>query len=572
MTPRMVQASFVTAFVLLLNSLAGPAWCQGESSGDAQAAKIQELEKRVRDLEDLVRRVEAKGVSQQVPANAHVNPSLATDQTLSNAGSPVVSPVPAQPVSFQEGTNPVPQDMQRIASAGIESGNSGTSGWDKGFFIESADKQHTLRITGQIQTDYRSFQNKNDTTDIDTFLLRRARFGIEATVYKFYEFRFLPDFGQGKSVIQDSYLNIHYVDEIQLQFGKFKEPVSYEQLVQDRFVPTMERSLIDQLVPARDIGAMIHGYKLLNDQFDYALGVFNGEINGGSGPPAPDSDTNKLRDIAGRVAWRPLNYQVLPEFFHRLQFGVSATTGVEHETMNPITLRLPSTVPFFAFNSTVFADGLRTRVTPEVSYFFRGFGFAAQVYRENQDMRPTTASKLLIDVPFRGGYVMATYLLTGEERTTYSEAIAPLRPFDPFHPFANPGAWELVARASRLEVGSEVFARGVARLADPTKYSNTASEMTLGFNWYLNSLVRMQFNYEHGWFGDPCSWDHQSSSGIPTLSLPACKLSFSCRRRVTQRHVKLELGLAETDDGSDKIGPGGARQMQAIQDLDNAPL
>jgi phosphate-selective porin OprO/OprP len=48
-----------------------------------------------------------------------------------------------------------------------------------------------------------------------------------------------------------------------------------------------------------------------------------------------------------------------------------------------------------------------------------------------------------------------------------------------------------------------VFAPGLARLADPNKYSNTASEFSLGFNWYLNSLVRMQFNWEHGIFGDP---------------------------------------------------------------------
>ncbi|HWY86398.1 MAG TPA: porin, partial [Gemmataceae bacterium] len=208
-------------------------------------------------------------------------------------------------------------------------------------------------------------------------------------------------------------------------------------------------------------------------------------------------------DFAARLAWRPLNYEVLPEYLHLLQFGVSGTTGVEKETMNPLTLKLPSTVPFFTFNSTVVADGLRTRLVPELSYFYRGLGFAAQYFRMNQDMRPTSTSKLLIDVPFTGGYVMATYLLTGEERTTYSEAVDPRRPFEPLHPFSNPGAWELVARFSTLDVGQQVFAPGPARLADPTKFSNTASEFSLGFNWYLNSLVRMQFNWEHGIFGDP---------------------------------------------------------------------
>ena len=44
---------------------------------------------------------------------------------------------------------------------------------------------------------------------------------------------------------------------------------------------------------------------------------------------------------------------------------------------------------------------------------------------------------------------------------------------------------------------------GTARLADPTKVSNGATEMTLGFNWYLNKYVRAQFNWEHSWFDRP---------------------------------------------------------------------
>ena len=41
------------------------------------------------------------------------------------------------------------------------------------------------------------------------------------------------------------------------------------------------------------------------------------------------------------------------------------------------------------------------------------------------------------------------------------------------------------------------------RPADPTRYSRGATEMTLGFNWYLNRWVRQQFNWEHAWFDDP---------------------------------------------------------------------
>jgi phosphate-selective porin OprO and OprP len=483
---RMLPAMVMTFCVFLTGEWIGSVRAQDTQPPDAQAAKIAELERRVKELEELVRRVENKASQPQAP--------LPAGQLVS---------------VLQEGSNPIPQDMRRLDPAEYSSPGyeSGTAGWNKGFFMQSADKAHTLRITGQIQTDYRSFQNDNDTTDIDTFLLRRARLGIEATMFNYYEFRFLPDFGGSsgsKAVIQDSYLNIHYVDAVQFQVGKFKEPVSYEQLVQDRYVVTMERSLFDQIVPARDIGAMIHGQKLLGDQVDYAIGVFNGEINGGSTPA--DQDTNKLRDFAARVAWRPLNYQALPDWLHLLQIGISGTTGVEKEAMNPLTLRTPGTVPFFTFNSTVVADGLRTRWTPEVSYFYRGLGVAAQYLRMDQQLRPSATgagAKLQIDLPFTGYYGMVTYLLTGEQRTTYSMAVEPLRPFEPLHPFSNPGAWELVTRFSHLDVGDQVFAPGLGRLADPTKFSNSASELTVGFNWYLNSLVRMQFNWEHAWFGQP---------------------------------------------------------------------
>ncbi len=74
--------------------------------------------------------------------------------------------------------------------------------------------------------------------------------------------------------------------------------------------------------------------------------------------------------------------------------------------------------------------------------------------------------------------------------------------FDPHRPISCPGAWELVARVSRLDVG-DVFEAGAAELANPAKNSNEAMEVTVGFNWYLNGWVRMQFNYEHDMFGQP---------------------------------------------------------------------
>jgi phosphate-selective porin len=133
-------------------------------------------------------------------------------------------------------------------------------------------------------------------------------------------------------------------------------------------------------------------------------------------------------------------------------------------------------------------------------------GVAAQYYCQDQDLRPNFTGptfKNEVDVPFQGWYFLATYLLTGEERTTYSEAVTPLRNFDPCHPLSCGGAWELVARVSELKVGDVVFAPGPARLADPSLFTNRVTELTAGFNWYLNKWVRTQFNWEHASFASP---------------------------------------------------------------------
>lgn len=492
--------------LLALAFLAGafPAFCR------AQAPPSQaDLERRVQELENTIRIMQAQQRAPATPGGATLSLDQASPPEDREAGG-TDQPGPGRN-DRQAGTGggsggPSGGGSDGKSGSGGDSGSkSGSSskplvaGWDDGFFLSSEKKDFLLRITGQIQADYRAFLTDADQTDVDTFLVRRARLGIEANMFQYYEFRLLPDFGQGQARVQDAFMNVHYVDYLQFEVGKFKQPFSYEQLVQDRFVPTMERSMIDQLVPARDVGVMIHGQKLFDDFLDYGAAVSNGQING-------DADNNEHKDVNARVAVRPFYDPCEWPVLHYLQPGVSIGVGVEQELVNPNTLRTPATVPWLVFDPTVRANGVRWRLSPELTYFLGGFGFATQYFHQEQKLQPSATgagSRFLFEMVSDGYYVMATYLLTGETRTTYSQPITPIRPFNPCYPFSCPGAWELVARVSRLKEDGPLFLPGAANLADPTRYSSGATEMTLGYNWYWNNWVRMQFNWEHAWFDDP---------------------------------------------------------------------
>ncbi len=511
-------------------------WGAGAVRADDPPAKAppppsySDLEKRVRELEDIVHRLEADRHKDAPPA------------TTPTQAPPTDAQPPAEATPVAAGGGPPSQlPLAGGGPADTEPSGSGDgapsgalAGWDndRGFFLRSQNGWFNLRLTGQLQNDYRAFLDGRDYTDIDTFLVRRARLGIEADLAQYYEFRLLPDFSNaqspgvpGSTRIQDAYMNVHYWDAFQVEAGKFKQPFSYEQLVQDRFVVTAERSLIDQLVPARDEGVMVHGYKLFGNRLDYQAAVSNGEING-------DFDTNKTKDLVGRVVVRP--FAGAPGL-GTLQFGVSGSVGTEQEAVSPTPLRTPLTVPFFAYNSTVRADGLRWRYSPEVSYFHGPLGLAAQYFRMEQDLQPTNTGvgqKYILDVPYTGFYVLGTYLITGEDRTTYSMPIKPLRPFDPCHPLQGTGAWELVARVSRLNLGDQVFEplpisrTSSISLANPALYTRGATESTVGFNWYLNAWVRMQCNWEHDWFDSPVTLGPGPSGRLLHQDVLVTRLQF----------------------------------------------
>jgi phosphate-selective porin OprO/OprP len=94
-------------------------------------------------------------------------------------------------------------------------------------------------------------------------------------------------------------------------------------------------------------------------------------------------------------------------------------------------------------------------------------------------------------------YVMASYWLTGERDYPgngfqgYS-TIAPRKPWRPSRGQYGPGAWQIAAQWSELNVGTGDFARG---FADPATSTNRMGQMMTGVNWWPNRYTRLSFDY-----------------------------------------------------------------------------
>ena len=97
------------------------------------------------------------------------------------------------------------------------------------------------------------------------------------------------------------------------------------------------------------------------------------------------------------------------------------------------------------------------------------------------------------DLDFDGGYVQASYTITGEARR-YSESNGAFGGINPRKPFlygtGNWGAWEIAARYSYANL-NDLTPAVVVRGGEQKNY-------TLGLNWYPNQNIRFMFNWIHG--------------------------------------------------------------------------
>ncbi len=362
---------------------------------------------------------------------------------------------------------------------------------DKGFGFKSADGQFEYKLRGLVHADYRDFSGDAFPSAIDGFLARRIRPTFEGTVFGKYGFRFTPEFGESKSTVVDAYVDINHLPSAKVRIGKFKPFVGLERLQSGADLKFIERSYVsNNLLPNRDLGISVFG-DVLDKKLNYAVGVFNGAIDGGENSTAQDVNSDK--EFAARVFATP--FAGSDSALQGLGFGVAGTTGKSSLASNSSSVQgVPSYKTagqannFFAYANGVASHGTRTRWSPQAYYYYGPLGVIAEYAEVSQDLINSSNNRRTEH--HSAWQLSASWLLTGEDASFRG-----VKPYSPFKagPDGGWGAFELVARIQGNDIDASL---PTAFRHASNAYAWSAKSSAIGANWYLNENAKFALNYE----------------------------------------------------------------------------
>ncbi len=386
------------------------------------------------------------------------------------------------------------ENDQEAAAAKAKDGAGAVAGKD-GFQLKSNDGNFTLKVGGLVQGDYRNYFGDHGSFQFaDQFLVRRARIILDGTVNKYVRFRIVPDFANGggtttgptSSLLPDAYVDLNYWAFAKLRAGKFKSPISLENLQSDPVRWFNEVSLAAQLGPNRDAGVQLSG-DIKEGILTYQAAVLNGVPDTSSG----ETDSSDGKEYVGRLFVQPFK-TASSEWVNGFGAGISGSVGDQfgNATTSNLTggYRTDGQQTFFSYQSGAFANGQRRRIAPQGYWYFSHVGLLAEYIASSQEIKRVSTSTNTATVTNRAWQIAGSYVLTGE-RPSYN-GIKPRKPFDPKnHAW---GAFEIVGRYAVFRADDEAFTKG---FAVTTNSAQKAKSWSTGINWYLNNNVRVNSDY-----------------------------------------------------------------------------
>jgi phosphate-selective porin OprO/OprP len=346
------------------------------------------------------------------------------------------------------------------------------AGWDDGPFLQSSDGEFRLQFGLLGQFDGRFAAGDDADVLTDTFAIRRFRTAFRGRVTRYFEFALSPDVGSGTLALQDAYIDARLTPAFRIRMGRAKFPVAFERLHSVPYLTFMERALVANIQPNRDVGILALG-EAAGGRVSYGGGIVNGARDGASS----DADTDDSKEVGGRVL-----AEVLPGF----SLGVAGSTGTPSgaDALPSYRTTIFQQV-FFSYGPGATAEGRRNRVSGYGSFYRGAFGTFAEYTRSSLPVRD---SETLETIGHQAWQIAGTYVLTGEDAT--DNGVTPRANFNP-----STGSWgalQVAARYHTLTVDRAAFDLGLA--ADDA--SRKAQAWSVGVNWYLSRMLLYRVLFE----------------------------------------------------------------------------
>ena len=385
-----------------------------------------------------------------------------------------------------------------------------TAGFDGHWFVQSEDGARRLELGGLLQASGRFFEPGLDGRESEVFL-RRMRLEFGGRLGHGYPFQLETVFREDEVELAEAWVGYQLDEDVRLMLGRMKEPFGLEEMLPRKGVDYWDQSLGSQFLPKEDHGLTVFG-GTWTSPLQWGLAVYNG--TGGD-------DLNSDSDVAGRLVWRPWA-ETANEALDGLQLGLAATFGEQDADLSGEELRTETRLPFARFEPGSGSDGERTRLGVELAYFHGPFALFGESIRVEEDLVGPGGA---LESEIRASYVAASWVLTGEEKTV--RAVRPRRPHVPpgartADEASGPGAWQLFARYSKLELDDSWVGAG---LLAPTADPDAVSSLSLGVNWYATDHAVLRFHWIQTEYQDPITIDGERRDSEGALAVQA-QLSF----------------------------------------------
>jgi phosphate-selective porin OprO/OprP len=484
----------VSLITMLAAGVSTVALAQSAPAADSREARIDQLEAEVQDLAAEVQDLK-RGQAAQI-------------QTLSD----VQSKEPAPPSILTTLTNGVPSI--KSADGRFTANFHGILQFDGGEYNQSG--------VGPLATDLRrsgpalgasasnvDLTHARELKDGDDF--RRARIGVDGKAFGDWDYKLIFDFaGSGvedSGQLYEGWIQYSGLQPVHLRVGAFSPSIGLEDQASTNGMPLLERSVVEDIARGFVAGDTRTAVELWGSGDHWLAsaaltGRVIGVLNTGTATAVPQSYGDQL-GFVGRLAGTPFHG---PDWL--VHVGVHGSYLINPPNLTGPTaagLGVAPNAEVVAFSNTpeLRVDGtklLNTGNIPAKHASTTGVEFAAQkdslLFQTEYDYLTVNRTDVPSTPTFSGYYFEGDWVITGEPRV-YNKQTAAFDGPIVAHPFSfsggGPGAWELVARYSDMDLN---YHQGVAGTAPtPTAIrGGDEQNITVGLNWYPNQFTKFMLD------------------------------------------------------------------------------